>query len=99
MNSINPCQAAQYTARSVAYTGTAGSTGAWPAGPNSVLVWSTTDAHVVVGEGLTATTAATPIPAYTPIPFNVPEGTGGQWRVSAIQVASGGTVYAKPLEN
>lgn len=99
MNSINPTQAAQYTARSVAYTGTAGNTATWPPGPNSVLVWSTTDSHVIVGEGVVATTAATPIPAYTPIPFAVPQGTGGPWRVSAIQVAAGGTVYAKPLEN
>jgi hypothetical protein len=27
----------------------------------------------------------------------VPEGTGAPWRVSAIQVSTGGTVYAKPV--
>jgi len=32
-----------------------------------------------------------------PVPFAVPKGTGGPWRVSAIQVASGGNVYAKPI--
>ena len=39
----------------------------------------------------------TPIPANSPIPFKVPEGTGAPWRVSAIQVSTGGTVYAKPV--
>jgi hypothetical protein len=52
---------------------------------------------VRVGEGVTATTSDTPIPANTPIPFIVPEGTGAPWRVSAIQVSTGGTVYAKPI--
>jgi len=60
-------------------------------------VWSTTAAYVRVGEGVTATTSDTPIPANTPIPFIVPEGTGAPWRVSAIQVSTGGTVYAKPI--
>jgi hypothetical protein len=46
---------------------------------------------------VTATTADTPIPPFTPIPFKVPPGTGAPWRVSAIQVATGGTVYAKPI--
>jgi hypothetical protein len=27
----------------------------------------------------------------------VPQGTGGPWVVSAVQVASGGTLYAKPI--
>lgn len=88
---------AQFTARSVAYTGTAGVTGTWPAGPQGVLVWCTSDAYIRVGEAVTATTADTPIPAGTPIPFTVPPGTGASWRVSAIQIAAGGTVYAKPI--
>jgi hypothetical protein len=50
-----------------------------------------------VGEGVTATTSSTPIPANTPIPFIVPQGTGAPWRVSAIQIGSAGTVYAKPI--
>ena len=66
-------------------------------GPEGVVVWSTTAAYVRVGEGVTATTSDTPIPANTPIPFIVPEGTGAPWRVSAIQVSTGGTVYAKPI--
>lgn len=87
-----------FPARTVAYTGTAGSTGTWPAGAQGVVVWSTTAAYVVVGEGVTATTAnGTPIPANTPIPFIVPEGTGAPWRVSAIQVSAGGDLYCKPI--
>lgn len=88
---------ATFTARNVAFTDTAGSTGTWPAGPQGVLVWSTTDCYVRVGEDVTATTADTPVPAFTPIPFAVPNGTGAPWRVSAIQISEGGTVYAKPM--
>jgi hypothetical protein len=62
-----------------------------------VVVWCTTAAYVRVGEGVTATTADMPIPPNTPIPFAVPGGTGAPWRVSAVQVSSGGTVYAKPI--
>ena len=88
---------ATFTAKNVAFTGAAGSTGTWPAGPQGVLVWSTTDCYVRVGEDVTATTADTPVPAFTPIPFAVPNGTGAPWRVSAIQISEGGTVYAKPM--
>jgi len=94
---LKPLADSVFAAQTVAYTGTAGSTTGWPAGPQGVVVWSTTAAYVLVGEGVTATTAATPIPANTPIPFAVPAGTGAPWRVSAIQVASGGSVYAKPI--
>jgi hypothetical protein len=94
---LNPLDDATFTARTALFTGTAGSTGTWPAGPQGVVVWSTTAAYVRVGEGVTATTADTPIPANTPIPFKVPGGTGAPWRVSAIQVTGGGTVYAKPI--
>lgn len=97
MELLRPCNDSTFAAKSVAYTGTAGSTGTWPAGAQGVLVWSTTDAYIRVGEGVTATTSDTPIPAGTPIPFFVPMGTGAQWRVSAIQVSSGGTLYAKPI--
>jgi hypothetical protein len=97
MELLRPCNDATFAAKSVAYTGTAGSTGTWPAGPQGVLVWCTTDAYIRVGEGATATTSDTPIPAGTPIPFFVPSGTGAPWRVSAIQVSSAGTLYAKPI--
>lgn len=80
----------------VSYTGTAGSTSTFPSGPQGVLVWVTTDAYVVAGVGVTATTSDTPIPAYTPVVLDVK--AGEPWRVSAIQISSGGTVYAKPLQ-
>jgi hypothetical protein len=83
------------TGYSVAYTGTAGSTTAYNPGASSVLVWSTTDCYVKVGESATATTADTPVPSYTPMWFPVPLGTGAPWRVSAIQITAGGTIYTK----
>jgi hypothetical protein len=97
MELLNPLADANYPAYTASYTGTAGSTTAWPAGPQGVVIWSTTAAYVTVGEGVTATTSSTPIPANTPIPFIVPQGTGAPWRVSAIQIGSAGTVYAKPI--
>jgi hypothetical protein len=78
------------------YTGTAGVTGTFPTA-SAVLVWTTTDAYVKVGEGVTATSADLPIPAFIPVLISVPRGTGGAWRVSAIQISAGGTVYAKPV--
>lgn len=104
MELLRPNMDAAYAAKSVAYTGTAGTTGTWPAGPQGVLVWCTTDAYIRVGEGVTATTNDTPIPSYTPVPFFVPQpgsgasgATGGAWQVSAIQVTTGGTMYCKPI--
>jgi hypothetical protein len=97
MELLRPLNDAGFATQSVAYTGTAGSVTGWNAGPQGVLVWSTTDAYVLVGEGVTATSAATPLPAYTPVPITVPQGTGGVWRVSAIQISAGGTMYAKPI--
>lgn len=83
-------------ARTTTYTGTAGNTGTFsPA--SAVLVWTTSDAYVKVGEGVTATTSDLPIPAYTPVMLAVPAGTGAAWRVSAIQISAGGSVYAKPI--
>jgi len=96
MELLNPLADGDFPARTASYTGTAGSTTAWPPGPQGVVIWSSTAAYVRVGEGVTATTSDTPIPANTPIPFTVPPTVSGPWRVSAIQVASGGTVYAKP---
>lgn len=96
METIAPSNDASMTARSASYTGTAGTTSAWPPGVQAVLVWTTTDAHVKVGASATATTADTPVPAYTPMVFKVkPEST--EWRVSAIQMSAAGTVWAKPV--
>ena len=97
MELLNPLNDATFPALSVAYTGTAGSTATWQAGPQGVVIWSDQACYVAVGVGAVATTASTPIPANSPIPFKVPEGTGAPWRVSAIQVSTGGTVYAKPV--
>jgi hypothetical protein len=92
-----PLSDSVYPAKTASFTATAGSTGTWPAAPAGVMVWADQACYVAVGEGVTATTSSTPIPANTPIPFTVPTGTGGAWRVSALQVSTGGTVYAKPL--
>ncbi len=97
MELLNALNDANFPAQTVAFTGTAGSTTGWNAGPQGVMVWSTEPCYVLVGEGAVATTSSTPIPAFTPIPFTVPGGTGGLWRVSAIQLSAGGTVYAKPI--
>lgn len=97
MELLKPLSDASYPARSVAYTGTAGSTATWPAGPQGVVVWSDQACYVLVGEGVTATTASTPLPAFTPVPIAVLQGSGGAWRVSAIQVSTGGTIYCKPI--
>lgn len=99
MELLNPLADADFPAKSVSYTGTAGVTDAWPAGPQGVVVWSDQACYVLVGEGVTATTSSTPVPPFTPIPFKVPQGTGAPWRVSAIQVSTGGTVYAKPINS
>ena len=95
---IVPAPGAKFASATITYTGTAGVTATFDPGPQAVLVWCTTDAYVLVGEGVTATTAATPIPAGVPVVFRVPNGTGAPWRVSAIQVSAGGSVYAKPLQ-
>lgn len=97
MELLRPLNDAVFAAQTVSYSGTAGSTAGWPAGPQGVLVWSSTDAYIRVGVGAVATTADTPVPAATPILFFVPPGTGGQWRVSALQVGTAGNVYAKPV--
>ena len=97
-----PCDDASFAAQTITYNGTAGVTATFAPGPRAVLVWTTTDAHVKVGDGVTATTASMPIPARTMVKVNVPLGSGGPWRVSAIQTAAGGTggsVYAQPLQD
>lgn len=97
MELLNPLSSTVYPAQTVSYTGTAGSVSGWPAGPEGVVIWSDQPCYVTVGEGVTATTSDTPIPAYTPIPFKVPVSTSGLWRVSAIQLSAGGTIYCKPI--
>ena len=98
MELLKPLSKADYPAYSVAYTGTAGNTSTWVQGPQGVVVWSDQACYVEVGVGAVATTASTPIPPFTPIPFAVPlDSTGAPWRVSAIRVSNDGTVYCKPI--
>ena len=99
MELLNPLSKADYPAKLVTYTGTAGNTGTWTAGPQGVVVWSDQACYIEVGEGAVATTSSTPVPPFTPIPFKVPQGTGGLWRVSAIMVSTGGTIYCKPINS
>ena len=96
---LNPLSKTDFPAKSVAYTGAAGNTGTWNAGPQGVVVWSDQSCYVEVGEGAVATTSSTPVPPFTPIPFKVPQGTGGLWRVSAIKVSNDGTIYCKPINS
>lgn len=97
MDVLNPLDDAAFTAKTTTYTGTAGTVTAWPPGASAVLVWCTTSSYVKVGVGVTATTASTPLPANTVAVFKVDSKTGEPWVVSAIQIAAGGSVYAKPL--
>lgn len=102
MELLRPLNDAGFATQSVAYTGTAGSVTGWNAGPQGVLVWCTSDAYIRIGNGVTATTADTPLPANTPVPIYVPQpgdsdGNGGSWRVSAVQITTSGTLYAKPI--
>jgi hypothetical protein len=102
MELLRPLSDAAFAGQSVAYTSSAGTVTGWPAGPQGVVVWCTSDAYIVVGEGVTATSTGTAIPANTPIPFYVPQaggggGSGAPWRVSAMQVSAAGTLYAKPI--
>jgi hypothetical protein len=98
MELLRPLADAEFPASSVASGAAAATVGTWNPGPQGVMVWSTEPVYVSVGEGVTATTASTPIPAFTPIPFYAPQtGTGAPWRVSVLRVAVDGVVYAKPI--
>ena len=97
MDFLRPLADNNYPADSDNTSGTAVILGPWPPGAQGVMVWCTQDAYIAVGEGVTATSASTPIPAYTPIPFTVSTTVTAQWRVSALQVSTAGIVYAKPI--
>jgi hypothetical protein len=98
MEILRPLDKTTYPSYTVSYSDTAGNTPAWQPGPQGVVVWSTTASYIEVGEGAVATTASTPIPAFTPIPFYAPQtGGGAPWRVSALRVADNGVVYCKPI--
>ena len=72
MELLKPLSKSDFSAQTASYTGTAGNTTGWNAGPQGVLVWSDQPCYVEVGEGAVATTGSTPLPAYTPVPFAVP---------------------------
>ncbi len=82
--------------QAVAYTGTAGVSTKLPPGISCVMFWCTTDAYVIVGPGVSATTAnGTPVPSYTPFWLPVTDLTGAPILISAIRVSSDGTMYCR----
>jgi hypothetical protein len=86
MELLNPLSKADYPSYNVTYTGTAGNTSTWPPGAQGVVVWSDQACYIEVGVGAVATTASTPIPPFTPIPFVLTVNTSGApWRVSAFR--------------
>jgi len=97
---LKPCPDAAFPTVTVAYTGTVGNTATYPPGPGSVWVLCTTSAFVLVGEGVVATAAnGIPVAANVPVCLEVPRGSGAPWRISVIQLAAGGSLYAHPLNN
>ena len=93
---LNPCGKVEFPSLTAAYTTEAHTTN-WPVGPEFVWVFCTSAAYVEVGVGAVATTASTPLPANTPVLIRVPTNIAGPWCVSAVQIAAGGNVYAKPV--
>ena len=84
------------TVQKVAYTGTAGTiSNAVGSQTRMVRVVATTACYIVVGAAPTATTSHSYLPADTVEYLAV---NGGSDKVSAIQVASGGTIYVTELE-
>lgn len=78
----------------VAYTGTAGTTTAFPASTNAVRVIATTDCFVRIGASPTAVADVDVyLPAYVAEYFTCPP----NGKVSAVQVAAAGTIYAIPI--
>jgi len=86
----------QWPGRQASYTGVASATAAWPPNVIAVLIWTTTDAFVAVGENATATTSSTPFTAFVPMIVALPQNTDAPWRVSAIRKTSDGDVHARP---
>lgn len=98
MERIVPLNDAVFAAQTTTYTGTAGTVTGWPAGPRGVWVVVTTPAYIRVGNSVTATTSDLYVPGNVPVVINVPESAKTTFTVSAIQVSTGGSVYAKPLQ-
>lgn len=81
------------TAQNVAYTGTAGVTNPVGSQTYKVRVFVTTDAFVTTDGSTPSATNGAYVPGGSPEYFTV---TPGQ-KVSAVQVASGGTLYVTEL--
>lgn len=80
--------------KTVTYTGTAGTTAALSASTRIVRVMSTTDCFIELGTDPTAVAnTGLYMPAFVPEYF----AAGASWKVSAIQVASGGSIYVTPF--
>lgn len=78
----------------VAYTGTAGTTTALPDTTSTVRLLSTTDCFIEIGLSPTAVAdTGLYLPALVPEYFQAQPNC----KVSAIQVASGGTLYVTPF--
>lgn len=78
----------------VAYTNTAGTTVALPSNAEVVRVVTTTDCFIEIGTSPTAVAdTGMYVCALVPEYFSCPPGG----KVSAIQVASGGTIYVTPF--
>jgi hypothetical protein len=88
-----------FASQSVVFAASSVSTVGWPVGPDGVVVWATSACIVVVNDiaNPTVTANGTHIPANTPIPFAVECKSGRGWNVSCVQIAAGGTLYAKPM--
>lgn len=78
----------------VAYTGTAGTTTALPAETKTVRIISTTDCFIEIGLSPTAVAnTGLYLPALTAEYFQA----NAYDKVSAIQVAAGGSIYVTPM--
>ncbi len=78
----------------VTYTGTAGTTAALSASTRILRVMSTTDCFIELGTNPTAlANSSTYLPAFVPEYF----AAGPSWKVSAIQVSGGGSIYVTPF--
>lgn len=100
MERICPLNDASFAGQTISFTGSAVNlTTTYPPGPRGVYICATTDCYVRVGDGtVTATAADLFVPAGVPMVVEVPNKSAGKWDVSAIRVATSGTLYVKPLQ-
>ena len=82
----------------VAYTDTAGTTAALPAGTSVVRVMSTTDCFIELGTAPTAVAdTGMYMVAYMPEYFECKDNSALGAKVSAIRAATSGTLYVTPF--